>query len=267
MIFIYKKLGRLILTITIALSLLACGSGGGGSGGGSSDTGNTDTNNSNFVISGKVTTSSGSGIIGVSLELIGASSASTTSDSSGQFSFTGLINGTYTLTPSKSGYAFTPVNISLTIDNANLAGLEFIGSVTSYSTTLISAYMGIQHSQEINNFIADEEALSRQLRAQGLYKSGYHYTESKKDYIKHVQAFVDNSLVYINQVAQTMLIDKTTLTQLLTDYQTSDYSYANTYYSNVDWGLSGSGLLDFLNEIKFDIDNIYSAAKLQLAAL
>lgn len=133
--------------------------------------------------------------------------------------------------------------------------------------SLISGYMAILDSQEAIKFLDDERLLSGQLGSQGLFRSGAHYTQSKKDYIKHVQAFVDNSLAYINQTAQTMLIDKVAITQLLTDYQNADYSYAVTYYSNVNWGLQSSQLSTFFSEIKTDINNIYSAAKLQVAVL
>ena len=59
----------------------------------------------------------------------GSSSVST--NSSGQFSFTGLANGSYTLTPSLAGYTFSPANRSVTINGANVTGQNFTGASAS----------------------------------------------------------------------------------------------------------------------------------------
>jgi hypothetical protein len=50
---------------------------------------------------------------------------STTADGTGNYSFTDLANGAYTVTPSKSGFLFTPVNQSITIDSASIANVDF----------------------------------------------------------------------------------------------------------------------------------------------
>jgi hypothetical protein len=55
------------------------------------------------------------------------------SDSAGQFSFNGLANGTYTVTPTASGGAFSPASQSVTINNAHALGLSFSGSVASFA--------------------------------------------------------------------------------------------------------------------------------------
>ena len=47
---------------------------------------------------------------GASVELTGASSASTMANSSGVYSFTGLQNGSYTIAPSNEGYVMTPAS-------------------------------------------------------------------------------------------------------------------------------------------------------------
>lgn len=38
----------------------------------------------------------------------------------GSYGFAGLYNGNYTLTPSKTGYTFTPSSISVTVSGANV---------------------------------------------------------------------------------------------------------------------------------------------------
>jgi hypothetical protein len=74
-------------------------------------------------ISGTVSpSSSGSG---TTLTLTGAAGGTATGDSSGNFSFTGLLNGTYTVTPSRSGFTFTPASQTVTVSGANVTAVNF----------------------------------------------------------------------------------------------------------------------------------------------
>jgi hypothetical protein len=57
--------------------------------------------------------------------LTGATSATTTTDSSGKYSFAGLPAGSYTLTPSKMGFAFSPSIRLVTASNADVAAVDF----------------------------------------------------------------------------------------------------------------------------------------------
>lgn len=75
-----------------------------------------------FTISGTV---SGAIVSGVSMALTGTSSGSSTTDASGNYSFAGLSNGTYTVTPAKTGYTFTPPNQAVTVSNANPPSVNF----------------------------------------------------------------------------------------------------------------------------------------------
>ena len=70
---------------------------------------------------------------GATLVLSGASSATTVADASGNYSFTGLANGSYTVTPSKTGFTFTPGNHSVTINGANQTGVNFTAQATAAS--------------------------------------------------------------------------------------------------------------------------------------
>ena len=76
-----------------------------------------------FSISGTVT---GKVSSGVTIKLTGAASDTTVTDTTGDYIFTGLSNGTYTITPSKSGYKFRPKKKKVTINNADVAGVNFI---------------------------------------------------------------------------------------------------------------------------------------------
>jgi hypothetical protein len=52
-----------------------------------------------YAISGSITLN-GAALVGATVTLSGASSATTTTDANGNYSFTGLDNGSYTVTPS-----------------------------------------------------------------------------------------------------------------------------------------------------------------------
>jgi hypothetical protein len=82
-----------------------------------------------YSISGIVTVS-GSGLSGVSMTLTGTSLATVTTDTSGNYTFSGLSNGNYTVTPSKAGYAFAPTSIAVTISGANQEDKNFTATAT-----------------------------------------------------------------------------------------------------------------------------------------
>jgi Bacterial Ig domain/Right handed beta helix region len=65
---------------------------------------------------------------GATVTLSGAASAATTADPSGNYIFTGLGNGSYTVTPSKYGSTFTPASESTTVSGANVTGVNFTSS-------------------------------------------------------------------------------------------------------------------------------------------
>jgi serine protease len=78
-----------------------------------------------YSVSGTVTNSSGAGISGVT---VSNGSTTATTNSSGVYTLTGMANGTYTLTPSLSGYSFNPANRSVTVNSANVTGVNFTGT-------------------------------------------------------------------------------------------------------------------------------------------
>jgi inhibitor of cysteine peptidase len=62
---------------------------------------------------------------GVTITLGGAATGSATTGSDGSYAFTGLLKGSYTVTPSMTGYTFKPTNIKITLNNKNAAGQNF----------------------------------------------------------------------------------------------------------------------------------------------
>jgi hypothetical protein len=85
-----------------------------------------------YSISGTIAPASAGS--GSTLALSGPATASTAANSSGNYSFTGLANGTYVVTPSASGYSFTPTVQTVTINGANATGVNFSASQSSSSS-------------------------------------------------------------------------------------------------------------------------------------
>jgi invasion protein IalB len=84
-----------------------------------------------FTMSGTITpTAAGNG---ASVALSGPASATTTADSSGNYTFSGLPNGTFTMTPSHSGFTFTPGSQSMAINGANVTGVNFTGTSQTFT--------------------------------------------------------------------------------------------------------------------------------------
>jgi len=76
-----------------------------------------------YSISGTITPQAGGSAATVTLS--GAAAATTTTDGSGNYSFSGLANGTYTVTPSNCGYSLTPVSQNVAVNGANQTGVNF----------------------------------------------------------------------------------------------------------------------------------------------
>lgn len=82
-----------------------------------------------FSLSGSVSpATAGAGTI---LTLSGNSSATTSADSNGNFSFSGLSNGTYTVSASSQTALVTPSAQTVTINSSNVTGVNFTATTTS----------------------------------------------------------------------------------------------------------------------------------------
>jgi hypothetical protein len=82
-----------------------------------------------YSISGTITLSGGAALSGVTVTLSGAGSGTTTTDGSGNYTFSGLSGGgsSYTVTPSGKGYTYSPTSIDVTVNNADVTGKDFTG--------------------------------------------------------------------------------------------------------------------------------------------
>jgi inhibitor of cysteine peptidase len=90
--------------------------------------------NAPHSISGTV---SGSVSAGVLVSLSGAGTATTLTASDGTYTFSGLADGTYQVTPALAGYSFSPVDLTVTLAGADATGVDFV----SAPTHVISGYV------------------------------------------------------------------------------------------------------------------------------
>ena len=106
-----------------------------------------------YTISGTV---SGAVVSGVTVNLTGTSSGTATTDGSGNFTFAGLNNGSYTVTPSKAGFTFTPTSLPATVNNASVPSINFTSQavppppVAIGTTTLPNAIQNQPYSATLN---------------------------------------------------------------------------------------------------------------------
>ncbi len=96
--------------------------------------GDTDTPQSSSI-SGQVSIG-GTGLSDVTMILSGAASATVATDASGNYTFSGLANGSYTVTPTKSSLSFSPINSSQTVRGADISAVNF--TATAIPTSRVS---------------------------------------------------------------------------------------------------------------------------------
>ena len=78
-----------------------------------------------FSLSGTI-----SGTGGATVHLTGTSTATATADSNGNYGFTGLPNGTYTVTPTKPGFSFSPTSQTVSSNGTALTGVNFTATAS-----------------------------------------------------------------------------------------------------------------------------------------
>lgn len=97
----------------------------------------------NCSLSGTIT---GPWVQGVTITLTGPSPATTkvttTTDASGSYSFTGPASGTYTVTPSLTGYSYTPSSKSVTVGATTTQDFIAASSSAAHSISGTITYSG-----------------------------------------------------------------------------------------------------------------------------
>ncbi|MGB7583834.1 MAG: carboxypeptidase-like regulatory domain-containing protein, partial [Terriglobales bacterium] len=115
------QIGAIILVLSGCVVTISCS---GLSSGSAANSGSTKpAGASSYSISGTITPAANAS--GVTLTLSGTAKATATVNSSGNYSFSGLANGSYTITPSKSGFVFAPSKQTITVSSADVAGMDF----------------------------------------------------------------------------------------------------------------------------------------------
>ena len=90
-----------------------------------------------YSISGAITpVAGGSGATTVTLS--GAATGKTTADNTGSYRFTGLANGTYAITPGRTGHTFGPSTQGVTVSGSNVTGINFTATAQVGQTYSIS---------------------------------------------------------------------------------------------------------------------------------
>ncbi len=101
----------------------------------------SDTNDANFSImptysiSGTVTVN-GAPVAGAVMTLGGQATTTTAADGSGNYTFTHLLPGDYTITPNTLGYTFTPQTRNVTILGANVSAINFTAAALAGPDTV-----------------------------------------------------------------------------------------------------------------------------------
>ena len=147
-----------VLLILVSSIISACGTSGGctvvsstGTISGTAATGprcadTTPAAASGYTISGTV---SGGTPLGTTINLTGAGTASVNADANGNYSFTAIPNGIYRLTPSRVGYAFSPINLGVTVNGGNAAGNDFAATASLAGAAGISGVVAGAVAQNV----------------------------------------------------------------------------------------------------------------------
>jgi hypothetical protein len=138
-------------------------------------------------ISGSIVTAGGGGVPNVTLSLSGSQSSSTTSDASGNYSFTNLpAGGDYAVTPSRPNYSFNPASQSFsglaanqtTTFTAALLSYTLSGRVTMGGAGLAGVTVSLGGSQTATTTTDTAGSYSFTVTAEG----DYTVTPSKRHY-------------------------------------------------------------------------------------
>ncbi len=146
----------------------------------------------------------GGPLTGATVTLTGDASAATTTDASGNYTFSGLSNGSYTVTPSLAGYTFSPTSSPVTISGANRTGQDFTGIATSggiYSIETPEKEETVQEETTIEPFPAESVGSEEISPPSDIYPSEF---SKKQVYSIQVGAFANerNAVSLVDKLKQ-----------------------------------------------------------------
>lgn len=125
---IFKRILLYFMMLMFLAGAFGCSSGGG------DDAPAVTT----YGISGTVT---GAIQAGVTVNLTGASTATATTDADGKYTFAGLANGNYTVTPVMAGYVFAPISTAVAVNGSDMIA-DFVATASGATTYSISGTVG-----------------------------------------------------------------------------------------------------------------------------
>ncbi len=131
--FVYEKIICIILLIPVLALLISCGSTDYLASAGQEDLQGMAS------LKGAVFNNSGNSLSGVVVKMSGSINASAVTDANGNYVFTRIKIGTYDMVPEKTGYCFTPVSNSITVEK-DVEGLNFLGEENVWSKTISKYY-------------------------------------------------------------------------------------------------------------------------------
>jgi formylglycine-generating enzyme required for sulfatase activity len=80
---------------------------------------------STYTLTGKIKAATTESVAGITVTI---ASASAVTDATGAYTFTGLANGTYVVSPAKAGLTFEPLTHSVTVNGANAVAADFVAT-------------------------------------------------------------------------------------------------------------------------------------------
>ena len=158
-----------------------------------------------YSISGTISPTTGGA--GATVTLSGAAAASTLTDSAGNYSLGGLLNGAYTVTPSNTGYSFSPVSQNVTVSGVNVTGINFTAALSAPHSVSLS--WGASPTTTVTGYNVYRSTVSGSLfaRVNSLPVAGLSYTDASVQggtIYFYVATAVDgsgNESIFSNQVS------------------------------------------------------------------
>lgn len=158
---------------------------------GANVTGNNFTETANSAAASSVSgAASGAVAQNVMITLSGDNTGSALTDSSGNYNFSGLAAGSYTVTPSLAGYIFSPVSSAVTtLSGANVTGNNFTAAANAAATSSLSGTVSGAVAQNVTITLSGANTGSVMTDADGNYSfsglaaGNYMVTPSLAGYI------------------------------------------------------------------------------------
>lgn len=152
---------RAAMLVVVCAIVAGCGGGGGAdadAGGGGPGGGPTT-----FGVSGVVTSAfNGAGVPDVTVRLSGAASASTATAQNGQYNFSGLANGMYTVSVSLADAVFDPDERTISVNGSGASHVDFLalrGVVVAAGLDMLPQFFNSSNQLRASVIVADNDVL------------------------------------------------------------------------------------------------------------